>query len=326
MMQLKKTPDGAYMVADLLEKKGLHPVVGHHKPYWLPPTPGTLRSVMHAALVPTVAWRADTRDLPEGTRLTDIDANGAYLAAASSADFAHGALEQTGPHDPQLHRINPGYYLIDVHHWQRAEIGSPLGGARITDPRIWVTHVTYKLLSDLTYGAAWGPKGGDWPALYAYDTWTSKTKCRLNDWTNALRDMRAEMLRTGDREAYEALKLGYAQAVEMWATPPDPKGTPLAEREKKNSAYRPDWFHTVRSQHHFNMFYRAYRAAMSDCGPIQMGGAGIATDGMTFVTSDLTAAVLMSKSPLRLDDTGVTLGTFKRTRHYFHGIDEVDGA
>lgn len=324
-MQLKKTKDGAFMVADLLEKHGLHPVVGHHAPYWTPPMPAPLRDVQRKAVIPTVSWRGVARDLPEGTPMTDVDGNGAYLSAASSASFAHGPLENTGPHDPEQHRILPGWYLVDVHHWNMGAPGSPLGAARIRDNRVWVSHITYDLLSKLTFGCSWSP-GGHWPALHAYDSWTSKTSCRFTTWTNAIRDLRAQLIETGDGDAYEALKLGYSQAVEMWATEPDPKGTPAADCKKHNRAYRPDWFATVRSQHQFNMWRRAYQASLAGHGPVQIGGTGIATDGMAFVTSDLNAMLVVPKSPIRLDETGVQLGTFKRTRRYFHGIDEVDGA
>lgn len=324
--RLKRTKDGAFMLADLMEKHGLCKRIGHQEPYWTPQIPAKLMDVMRQVHVPVVGWAGtDGREVLEGTPVTPIDFNGAYVAAASSAEFAHSLLEPTGPHNPETMPILPGYYLVDAHPWQLDAPGSPLGGGRIPAGPVWVTHVTYKLLRDLTFGCSWAA-AGHWPDIKAYDSWTSPTAWRMNDWTNAIRDARAEILRTGDEEAYRALKLGYSQAVQMWITPPDPRGTAAAERKKHNKAYRPDWYHTLHAQHHFNMWYRAYRATMAGCPPLRMGGRGMAVDGMLFTTDDLGALLVMEKSPIRLDETKATLGTFKRGKPYYYGIElEEDG-
>lgn len=318
---VKKTPKGAYMLCDLFEKKGLAPVIRWQPPFWMPSIGNQLAEVMELAHVPVLDW---SRPMPaDGTPMTSIDANAAYVAAASSAIFAHGALENWGPFElGQTETVPPGYYLIDVYPWTLGAPGSPLG-AQETGHRAWVTHVTYSLLRDLTYGTYWTAPG-HWPDVTFYDSYVCETKMRMTDWTDVIRDMRAQAIDLGDREAYEALKLGYAQAVQMWQTPPDPKGTAPADRTKFNAAYRPDWAHTIRAQHAANQWRRAYQASLGGRPPVIVGGTGHLIDGMAFTTSDLTAVLAMQKAPIRLDATTKSLGTFKVARRWYAGQDEVD--
>lgn len=315
-----RTKDGALMVADLLEKRGLHHEVAHRPPLWILKVPAELKIALNNVHVPTLAW---SREVPDGLACTDIDANAAYMSAASSGTFAHGQLEHTGPW-PDDEFIHPGLYLVDVHPWQFEAPGSPLGAAHITRPQVWVTHHTYRLLRDLTFGTGWAP-GGHWPDATAYDSWTCRNPMRLTKWTNAIRDIRGHMIDMGDDEGYASLKLGYSQAVQMWATPPDPKGTEPKARKKHTRAYRPDWYAALRSQHAFNLWRRAYIATLAGHPPLALGGRGHAVDGMAFRTSDLTAALAMPKSPIQLDPSGRQFGTFRQTRRYFSGQDEVDG-
>lgn len=310
----KPSKDGAIRVTDLFEKKGYAPVLRHLPPLWQLPVPAALRSAVHGALVPVLAWR---RSIAEGTPMTDIDGTAAYVSAASSAQFAHGRLQPAGvggAADP----IRPGYYLVDAHHWGAGAPGSPLGAADINSPRVWVAAPTYGILRDLTRGSVWC-EAGMWPDDTVYDSWQSETVCRFTRWTNALRDIRAYAMEAGDGDVYEGLKLGYSQAVQMWGTPPDPKGTPREKCEKKNLAYRPDWAHTLRANHAANLWRRAYVATQANHPPVAVGGTGHATDGLAFTTSDLTALLSRSKPPFRLDESRIALGTFHTVRRYITG-------
>jgi len=329
---LRRTPDGrTLMVSDWLEKGALAPIVRHRPPLWVPPTPATLREIMDRVHVPTMNWAGGWQP-PVGTPMTDVDTNAAYLSAAASATFAHGPLEHTHPIGPEDF-ILPGYYLIDVHPWQLSAPGSPLGSQALEGvDRVWVTHATYRLIRDLTYGTNQYP-GGHWPDATVHDNWVSQTHFRFYNsrntgWTDVMRDLRTQYIEEGDRDGYEALKLGYSQAQQMWMTPPDPKGTPKNKCQKRNKAYRPDWSHTVRSQTAMNLWRRAYLAHLTGSGhaPVAVGGAGHAVDGMAFVTRDLTALLAHPNTPLRLDATRKRLGTLRMTRRYFAGQDEADDA
>lgn len=320
---IKRTKDGVFMVADLLEKGGYAPKKHHQEPFWNPTDiPAPLRSIHKACRIPALGWnRWSEEEIPEGTALRNIDANAAYLSAASSADFAHCALERLGAMSSES-AIRPGYYLVDAHPWQLGCPGSPLGMQHLRESRVWVAQPTYLLLRDLTYGANWGAPGGHWPDCTIYDSWTAD-QCRFTDWTNVIRDVRKTFIEYGERPAYEALKTGYSEAVQMWYTPHDPKGTPPAERKKKNKAYRPDWYRTVHAQHAAKMWRCAYLASLANRPPVAVGGTGIAKDGMTFVEDDLRAVLALPKAPIRLDETGAQLGTFSRGDRWYAGIEDV---
>lgn len=311
-----KTPDGAFKVLDLLEKGGLEPIVGRKGPYWAPRPSAPLASVIHNAMVPTLSW---SREVAPGTSMTDLDANAAYVSAASSATFAHGELTRATVKEDD--KVLPGYYLIDAYTWGHGATGSPLGAADLSDsPYVWVSAPTYKLIRDLTQGASWTPPGM-WPDDTVYDAWVGESTCRLTLWVDVLRDLRAAFIDTGDGDAYEALKFGYSQAIQMLGVKPDPKGTPAADRQKKNFAYRPDWAHTIRAQHAANMWRRGFQATLAGHPPVALGGAGHMTDGLAFTTLDLTAVLALPKSPIKLDPTRRELGKFHQTRRYLAGED-----
>lgn len=303
----KPTSKGAIRLADLFEKKGYAPVVNYQKPLFAPKITPPLRSAISNCLVPTLNWH---REIPVGTPMTDLDANAAYVAAASSADFAHGWLTHWGYRD-EFADIMPGYYLVDWHHWGRDRApGSPLGAAHIDAERVWVTAPTYRLLRDLTRGCSW-TEGGAWPDDTVYDSWTATVKCRFTDWTTAIRDIRTYAIETSDATLYKGVKLGYSQAVQMWSTPHDPKGTPKDKCEKLNIYYRPDWHQTLRAQHAMNLWRRAFIASEAGHPPVFLGGRDHLTDGLAFTTSDLTAALARTKPPFRIDPTRTSLGTFR---------------
>lgn len=304
--------------ADLLEKNPIYTPVRHNMPPMWDLTrvdggmPRELRAALAATIKPAANWgpRDVEADLPEGTPLQEIDANGAYVAAASSARFAHCALERTGPLDVMTGTLPGGIYLVDVHAWPLRMPGSPLGGGRLaadTKGRVWVPRSVYALLRDLVEGASWTP-GGHWPDATVHDSWTADPT-PFEKWSAAVRDVRTAAIIGGDTKHYGRIKVAYSQAVQMWAKEPDPKGTPVEKRAKKNKAYRPDWYAELRGQHFANMFRRSYTAAVvHGLAPLAVRG----TDRLTFVEPQLLRLLGATKSPIRLDETGMQLGTFKR--------------
>lgn len=314
--------------ADLLEKNETYTPLRHHMPPLWDLTraegglPSQLRGVISVAHVPAMNWGSKTAelDVPEGTPLVELDANGAFVAAASSARFAHCALEPTGPLDLSSGGIPPGYMLVDAHPWQLAGVGSPLGNMRprLDDRgRVWIPHTVYALLRDLVRGASWTP-GGHWPDATVYNSWTADP-VPFEKWAAVIRDTRAAAKLGGDVAMGERIKTAYSQAVQMWAAPPDPKGTPPEKRTKKNKAYRPDWYAALRGQHFANMFRRTYTAAVVlNRPPLRVWE----TDRILFRDHDLLELLGTPKSPIRLDETGIQLGTFKRVKRWYAGIEE----
>lgn len=307
--------------ADLLEKnKDYAPTAHHLPPMWNPEMPSELRGVVQVAHVPVVNWGPKNvdDDVPEGMPLVELDANGAFVAAATSSTFAHCALENTGPLDLSSGAIPAGYLLVDVHQWQLGAPGSPLGSKRPrldANGRVWVPHTVYAVLRDLVHGASW-TEGGHWPDATVYDSWTADS-VRFTDWAKVVRDTRAAAKIGGDEHIQERIKIAYSQAVQMWATDHDPKGTPADKRKKKNKAYRPDWYAALRGQHFANMFRRAYQCTILGHPPLRISS----TDSMVMREVDMMALLRREKSPLRLDETGIALGTFKRRAWWYAGMD-----
>lgn len=320
--------------ADLLEKNSAYAPVKHHQPPMWDLTrvqggmPALLRGVISVAHIPTMNWGPTDPEgeVLEGTPLVEVDANGAYVAAATSGTFAHCALQHTGPLELSSGQIPGGYMLVDVHPWQLGCPGSPLGSNRPRGAQVWVPHTVYSVLRDLVHGnPAWTP-GGHWPDATVYDSWTADV-CRFEKWSGVVRDTRAAGKIGGDKATGERIKIAYSQAVQMWATEPDPKGTPADKRQKKNVAYRPDWYAALRGQHFANMFRRAYQCSMLGHAPLKVWD----TDRMLFEEKHLLALLGRDTKPypMRLDETEIALGTFKRVRQangstrWYAGIEDV---
>jgi len=91
------TPDTHYRALDMLLAEP--PRVGKKPPFWAPKAPPCTKGVR----TPEWTWESVQKTAP-GAHLITFDVNAAYLAAISSATFAHGALDirgyLPGPGDP----------------------------------------------------------------------------------------------------------------------------------------------------------------------------------------------------------------------------------
>lgn len=285
------TESTEYRALDMLTERA--PKIRGREPFWRPAQPTCTKSVF----LPAWSWqRADYAEFGQEQRIT-LDVNGAYLAAASSAVFAHGALI----HDAGPGVQAPGYYQITVHPWTRTDIVSPLGTAHIPGDRVWVAHPTALLLQQLSLG-----EEPSWPSLDVHDAWTATETMRLRRWTEAVQIDR--LLAIQDRAAgvegaaqrYKDIKDGYSIAVQMFRGP--------AEGEKTRSKIlRPDWYATVHAQHAASTWRKAWNALLAGCGPIRMGS----TDAITWPVDAFAELQFRSKPIIRIDSTGETLGAFK---------------
>lgn len=272
------------------------PTVKGRPPYWRPKA----APISDDVRLPVWSWE---RPLIGGTCATDpndtvnLDVNGAYLAACSSAPFAHSALTNDFPRDLSA----PGLYLVDVHPWQEGEIVSPLGEQPFTDDRTWVAQPTVKLLDQLSVD-------GYWPKVVVHDGWTASS-CRLRRWTDAVQEDRTAALREraagveGAAEKYEAIKDGYSIAVQLMRGPAEGAKT-------KSSVRRPDWYQTVHAQHAASTWRKAWNAVLTGHGPVAMGSV----DEITFTVEDLDLLMALGKPPFRLDATGEQIGALKIKR------------
>lgn len=274
------------------------PKVKGREPYWRPKA----APISDAVRLPVWSW--DRSELPGAVHPTDIitmDVNAAFLAACSSAPFAHGQLENTWPRDLSA----PGLYLIDAHPWTNFEIVSPLGQQPLEDDRVWVAQPTVKLLDQLS-------RDGWWPAVEVHDGWTS-TSCRLRRWTDAVQADRAAAITARaavdprDAEAYaaaqahyDAIKDGYSIAVQLMRGPAEGAAV-------KSSVRRPDWYQTVHAQHAASTWRKAWGSVLAGHGPVSMG----TVDEVTWTVEDLAELQMRAKPVFRVDDTGLTIGAFK---------------
>ena len=283
-----------YRALSLLEGS-YAPTVSRREPYWRPPVPKCTK-IVHT---PVWNWQSVTKTTPP-VQLIDLDVSGAFLAAASSALFAHGPLRPTGA-TPVTGAT--GYYLIDAHPWAGGGIPNPLGTADLKE-RVWVAHPTLLLLRQLE-------DEGYWPAITIHDSYTAVASCRLRRWAERVRDDRAAMLAARNvapqdtpeydaaDDAYQAVKDGYAIAVQMML------GTTADGQPSKARIKRPDWYHTIHAQHAANHWRKAWKAVLAGHHPAAMG----AVDELTFTADDLDA--LLRADVLPMDETGLKLGSLK---------------
>lgn len=280
------TSSGDIRALDLLIRQ-YPPMVGSRPPYWRP-MPAPCAGEVYE---PAWNWRS-RQEAPEGTRVRVLDANGAYLAAASSVEVAHGRLVRC----PRVafERNKPGYWLVDIDPdaWTYRDVVSPLGTALVEGPT-WLTTPTVALLADLT-------DLGLWPGLDIRDAWLGQYRVRLRRWATALRDIRAEIMTRGDQAAYDRFKVAYSAAVTTMQV------------DRKSAMFRPDWSQHIRTQHAATMWRRMFRAA-HEVGHPPLGAGTV--DEIAWTDASVARFRVMAgrgfPAPVILDETGVKLGAFK---------------
>lgn len=296
-----------YRALHMLENEYV-PLLRRRAPYWRPRQAPCWRDVH----LPDWSWThpAYTPDL--GFALAVLDRNAAFVSAMSSGTFAHGELEHTGamPYGTKT----PGYYKIDYHPWQDDRIVSPLG-TQETTAKIWVAHPTLELLTQLC-------DAGYWPDVRIHDSWTCASRVRFREWATAvnndrvaaLRDVQADddhdpELSPGSAECscsacprYKAVKDGYSMAVQLMLGP--------AEGGKvKSGVKRPDWYHTIHAQHAATTWRYVWKALQAGYEPVMMGS----TDEVVYPADAVPE--LQTQGLLKVDDSGIGLGTFKVKEH-----------
>lgn len=175
-------------------------------------------------------------DVPAGGFLVTIDRNGSYPSACSSVPLAPNMLKHTGPLE------NPdgrgGIFQIEEVPWNLADGPHPLGRiARESGPQ-WVTTPHVRLLSQI----------GMRPVIL--DSYTGKVNESLFErFYRDARTSRAELLLSGDMEAYNEYKASMSSAVRLlW-----PKYT-------KSPFWRPDWRTSLQAEAAVRHWLRAREA------------------------------------------------------------------
>lgn len=246
------------------------------------------------------AWNWSRPGTWTGTPTVVLDKNAAYVAAASSVLVAHGPLTNTGrtDFDPKL----VGYWCVDFagtdeygprDRWTGGQdLMSPLGTGR-NRLRCWLAHPTAKLLTDLAEEGRFSP-------LRIVDSWTSDETVRLTKWSDRVRDHRLELMDGGDERAEELdeFKLDYSRVVQMLLS-----GEGFAYR-------RPDWYHAILAQFAATSWRDLHGTVLAGHGPIAAGDR----DAATFLVDDYDALTMLEAGPMKFDNTGRKLGTWKVAR------------
>lgn len=278
------------------------PLLKRRAPYWRPRPATCWRDVY----TPDWSWTHPLATDGLGFDVAVLDRNGAFVSAASSANFAHGELEHTGA--LAAFEKAPGYYKIDWHSWQDDRITSPLGTAELSG-KLWVAHPTVEQLVQLQ-------DAGYWPEIRIHDSWTCPTSVRFREWATAVNNTRAAALREiqadDDHDPaeeagkcpcrsclwYTAVKNGYAMAVQMMLGQ-------SADGSVKSGVKRPDWYHTIHAQHAATTWRYVWKGVLAGFEPVSMGSV----DEVAYPADALPE--LEQRGLIKLDHSGVALGAFK---------------
>lgn len=269
-------------------------------PWWRPPLPEV------TDLVQTSGWNwARSYD----GKSAILDRAGAWISAASSVEVAHGALAHTGP---GLFQGRPGFYKVPYFPWRETRVPHPMGGAALLGAReghAWVPHTRVALLDQLA-------RADRWPEFAATDSYTSDVPVRLSKWATHVNTVRAAVITSHgrDSEEYDQLKIAFSQAVTLML------GTRAAGsgRTWKCGVHHPDWAVAIQDLSAVTLWRWA-----DDCVAIalQQKQPQLAPVALRAVDELLVPAEAVElftthlrvdgRPPMKLDPTGIQLGTFK---------------
>lgn len=298
MTETTDTARPVFRALDLLLNEH-EPTLRRRSPYWAPKPPPIARECH----VPAWSWDHPLYDPSLNLPLTYIDANASFVSAASSAGYAHGALEHTGALRGE--GMRPGYYLVDAHPWQDDRIVSPLGQAE-TGPRVWIAYPTLEVIQRLA-------RTGYWPEVAIHDSWTCPDSVRFRAWATAVNNVRCAALRdwhtamvsgseADEAEAYDwyenGVKLGYSQAFQMMLGP--------GQSGARSKVRRPDWYHTTLAQAAANTWRKTWKCVLAGYVPVRMGSV----DEVAWLAQDFASLITTTPPLLAMDNTGFQMGTW----------------
>lgn len=263
-------------------------------PYWRPQLPDII-DLVH--VVSSWSWY---RTGFTG-RVAVLDRSGAWIAAASSVDVAHGTLDHAGE---GRYRGNPGLYLVDWHPWTETGMPHPLGRQpRRDDETAWITAPRAKLLKDLA-------DAGRWPSDGYLDSYVGDP-VRLREWAAHVQAHRIDAIRRHGRDSdqYDAVKVAFSQAVSLMQGTRDPGHA----RTWKAGCQRTDWALHIEDQAATTLWRIAdeCRRLAPGLGPVAMRNVDellVPVDALATLTEAQPPA---TRPAVRLDPRGIDLGTFK---------------
>ncbi|MEV4505991.1 type II toxin-antitoxin system prevent-host-death family antitoxin [Streptomyces klenkii] len=214
--------------------------------------------------------------VPDGTEVTELDLNAAYLAALQSAHLP----VRTITHNPEgwddLANYGKGMDLsgicrIDPIDWEHPELPHPLGDDRETAGALWVPTSVLLSLKDFSspsYGQLCAP-----PVVR--EAYVAKGSAALfKALVSILNEARMQALSEGDELTRTYIATMYAKLVST-----------MGDSRKNPELRRPDWQHIIRGQAFSNLRRKAIRAHQAGLTIARVGG----TDEL-HLTGDVWAA------------------------------------
>lgn len=261
-------------------------------PYWRPELPG-IAFVAHVV----TGWDWSR---PWSGPVSVLDRSGAWVAAASSVTVGHGALVHTGEDGAG----RPGYCQVAVYRWEETGMPNPLGHVPAGAETLWVPTPTATLLHDLA-------AAGRWPDATVLDSYTAEP-VRLDKWTTFVNALRALAINEygRDSEEYARVKEAFGQAMSLMIGTLGESGI---RREWKCGVHRPDWTHSTQAQASATLWRWA-----DDCRQVAPELAPVALRNVDELVVPTAAVEIVTttprpgaRKPMRIDPTGIALGTFK---------------
>ncbi|MCQ8834833.1 DnaB helicase C-terminal domain-containing protein [Streptomyces malaysiensis] len=201
--------------------------------------------------------------VPDGTEVTELDINAAYLAALQSAHLPIRTITHNPEGWDDLANYGKGLDLsgicrIDPIDWQHPELPHPLGDDREMSGTLWVpTSVVLGLrdLASLLYGELCTP-----PVIR--EAYVAKGSASLfKTLVNVLNETRMQAVSEGDELTKTYVAAMYAKLVST-----------MGDSRKNHELRRPEWQHIIRGQAFSNLRRKAVRAHQAGLTVVQVGG------------------------------------------------------
>ncbi|MGW3570975.1 DnaB-like helicase C-terminal domain-containing protein [Streptomyces sp. NPDC000941] len=201
--------------------------------------------------------------VPDGTEVTELDVNAAYLAALQSAHLPIRTITHNPEGWDDLANYGKGPDLsgicrIDPVQWAHPELPHPLGDDRETPGTVWVPTSVVLSLKDFaspSYGELCAP-----PVIR--EAYVAKGSAALfKGLVQVLNEARMQAIADGDNLTKHYIAAMYAKLVST-----------MGDSRNNHELRRPEWQHIIRGQAFANLRRKAIRAYQAGLTVTHVGG------------------------------------------------------
>ncbi|WP_413796823.1 DnaB-like helicase C-terminal domain-containing protein [Streptomyces iranensis] len=201
--------------------------------------------------------------VPDGTEVTELDVNAAYLAALQSAHLPIRTITHNPEGWDDLANYGKGLDLsgvcrIDPIAWEHPELPHPLGDDRETSGTLWVPTSVLLSLKDFA-----SPSYGELCALPVIrEAYAAKGSATLfKTLVHVLNEARMHAISEGDGLTKAYVAAMYAKLVST-----------MGDSRNNHELRRPEWQHIIRGQAFSNLRRKAIRAYQAGLTVVHVGG------------------------------------------------------